>query len=364
MIHSIETSPTLTSATSYSPESPRTITIEHQVSNRGSASRSLLLGMSKPVFAIVAAALLTTTGSTAWLFSEWLTIPGFVGQIRALTTEVARLQDLVLRLENQVDRLSTEVDELAHENERYSMLNAQLNQTAEEYQMLNQQLNASTVYLSHLNEELNHSNAIYEELNAQLSNENGVYASLNSELNQTQQELTAINEDLYTVVGFLNNTSSSLQRNLTAIVDSLADQISVQRFLVLETVKNIYQQRIDNWDCGYRDYFLTENFVQDGKAPMSPEELWDVLDYVDFQILSSLCLDLDDLEDYLLTHAAAPITSNGVVQWVSRYLTLAMRHYFSSNYVQEGTGAGVRPEEWADASYVCSNLQQPFRWVA
>lgn len=360
MIHSIETSPTLTSATSYSPESPRTITIEHQVSNRGNAGRSFLLGMSKPIVAIVAAALLTTTGSTAWLFSEWLTIPGFIDQISALTTEVGRLEDLVLRLENQVDRLSTEVDELANENERYSLLNAQLNQTAEEYRLLNEQLNVSTVYLSHLNEELNHSNALYEELNAQLSNENGVYASLNSELNETQKELTALNQDLYTVVSFLNNTSASLQRNLSAIVDFLADEISVRRFLVLETVKNTYRQRIDSWDCGYRDYFLTEDFIQDVNAPMDPAEVVEVLAYVDLQILSSLCLDKDNLEDYLVTHVGETITSNEMVQWVSRYLTLAMQHYFSSN-VEEGTG--IRPEEWADASYACSNLQQPFRWA-
>ena len=359
---SLEVSPTLTAATSFSPsqESPRTITIDHQVSTHRSRSmsRGFILGMSKPVFAMVAATVLATSGSAAWFFTDWLTIPGLKDQINALSTEVSRLEEQVNHLETQVDRLSTEIDELAHENDRYSMLNSQLNQTAEEYQLLNDQLNTSTQYLSQLNHELNHSNSVFSELNAHLSEQNSLYASLNSELNATQQELSAINQDLFTVVNFLNNTSSSLQRNLEAVVDFLADQIAVNRFLVLETLKNTYQQRVQNWDCGFRDFFLTEDFIQDGNSPIDRTLFPEVLDYINSRLLSGLCLDPEDFETYL---GQDQITSNELVQRTSRYISLAMDYYFAGN-VGAGDSLSIKPEEWSKADYQCSKLERPFAW--
>lgn len=365
----LEVSPTLTEATSFSPqESPRTITVDHQVSSRGrgSISRGLILGMSKPIFALIAATVLATSGSAAWFFSEWLTIPGLKDQINALSTEVSRLEEQVYRLESQVDRLSTEVDELAHENDRYSMLNSQLNQTASEYQILNSHLNASTLYLSQLNTELNQSNNVFSELNTHLSQQNNVYASLNHDLNATQKELSALNEDLVAVVNFLNDTSSNLQQSLEAVVDFLAEQIAVNRFLVLETLKNTYQQRTQNWDCGYRDYFLAEEFIQDDNAPINGTKLTEILSYVDSQLLSSLCLDRQNFETYLANneHGETTMTSNELIQGTSRYVSIAMDYYFVANYnggADDGS-LGIQPEEWAEAYYQCSNLERPFRW--
>ncbi|CAB9524920.1 expressed unknown protein [Seminavis robusta] len=357
-------SPSHTATTFPSDGSPPTVTIDHKVSrsSRG-VGGSLLLGMSKPVFALVAATVLATSGSAAWFFSEWLSIPGLKEQVSALEVEVTRLETQVVRLEHQVSRLSQEVDDLAFENDRYSMLNAQLNETAQEYQILNNQLNASTTRLESLNEQLGHSNGLFAELNAELSNQNQVYSSLNLELNQTQLELSALNDDLLSVVTFLNETSTNLQGNLESIVDFLAGQIDVNRFLVLETLENTYQQRTQSWDCGFRDFFLTEPFIQDPTVSIGSTELPSVLDFIESRLLTDLCLDLDDMQLYLQQTSGktdlSDLTSNELIQGTSRYVTLVMEYYFGGNYGDDG---GVSPEEWGEASYQCQNLQLPFLW--
>ena len=367
-------SPASTMASSAGASPRSNITIDHQVTtntnSRGSATRGVLLGMSKPVFALVAATVLATSGSAAWFFTEWLSIPGLKDQIHALETEVNRLESQVNRLEGQVDRLSEEVDFLAHENDRFSDLNTQLNHTTHEYQQLNGQLNASTLQLSTLNDELNYSNTVFAELNAQLSTQNQAYAEMNSQLNQTQQELSALNQDLVSIVSFLNDTSSNLQRNFGSLLDFLAEKIGVNRFLVLEATKNTYLQRIQNWDCGYRDYFFTHNFVRNGNLPIQDDgtnnttDVSDVLAYVDDQLLSSVCLNRTDLEFYLATTVSSlgTITSNELIQGVSRYVTLAMEYDFPGLKATGGGEDSIRSEEWEEAAYQCSNLARPFLW--
>jgi uncharacterized coiled-coil protein SlyX len=311
--------------------------------------------MSKPVFALVAATLLITSGSAAWFFSQWLSIPG--------------LQQEVARLEEQVGRLSKEVDDLAYENSRYSVLNAKLNETVVEYQSLNTQLNASTARLESLNMQLNRSNSVFAELNLQLSSQNQVYSSLNRQLNQTQAELAAINDDLIAVVGFLNDTSINLQLSLENLVDFLAKQIAVSRFLVLETLKNTFLQRSQNWGCGFRDYFSTESFIRDG-TPINGDtstNMSHVFDYVEDRLLADLCLDISDLETYLIQDTPTNITDLGaltydeLLQGISRYVSLAMDYYFANNPVASGND-GVDPGAWAEAFYQCRNLARPFRW--
>ena len=332
--------------------------------------------MSKPVFALVAAIVLATTGSAAWFFTEWLTIPGLKDQISALESEVTRLEGQVTRLEGQVDRLSEEVGFLAVENDRFNALNSQLNQTTQEYQQLNGQLNASTFQLSSINEELNFSNRVFAELNAQLSSENEAYADMNSQLNQTQHELSELNQDLLSIVSFLNATSSSLQKNFEGMLDFLAEQIDVNRFLVLEATRNTYQQRIQNWDCGYRDYFATYDFVRNGDTAIQENNggknqttlLSDVFEYVEHQLLVSLCVTLDDLQAYLASTAVQSrldsITSNELIQGISRYTALLMEYYFpAGTALRDNTDeAGLRSEEWEDATYQCVNLLRPFSW--
>ena len=374
----VPSSPPSTLASSTTGNSPRSnITIDHQVTtntnNRGSTARGFLLGMSKPVFALIAATVLATTGSAAWFFTEWLTIPGLKDQITALQIEVTRLEGQVTRLEGQVDRLSEEVSFLAVENDRFNALNSQLNQTAQEYQHLNEQLSVSTFQLSSLNEELNSSNSVFAELNAQLSSENEAYAGMNSKLNQTQHELSELNQDLLSIVSFLNTTSNNLQSNFESMLDFLAEQIDVHRFLVLEATRNTYQQRIQNWDCGYRDYFSTYTFVRNGNAVIqgdsgnqtSPTILSDVFEYVENQLLSSLCVTQDDLQDYLLTTVQSldSITSNELIQGISRYTIMVMEYYFpDSTALRDSDGAGIRSDEWEDAAYRCANLMRPFVW--
>lgn len=339
----LEVSPTLTTVAS-AEGSPRGMkcTIEHQVTTKKSkgigTNWSFLRGMSKPLAALVTTTVLASTGSVAWLFTKWLAIPG---------------------LEEQIHALEEQVHLLAHENNRYSYLNSQLNETSMEYQLLSIQLNDSTAELSHLNQQLSHSNAVFANLNAELHNENQEYASLNADLNATTQGLYGLNEDLMTVVSFLNETTSHLQYSFDALINHLADQIAINEVILLETLRNTYLQRIQSWDCSYQDYFLTEEFVQHRTHPIG-DMLPEVLDYVDERLLAGLCLDNDNLELFLEDTVNSPesITSSELIQGVTRYAMLASDYYFPVATSFEG----VDRDDWAIASYRCSNLERPFFW--
>ena len=258
-----------------------------------------------------------------------------------------------------MDRLSEEVDDLAEENDRYAFLNSQLNQTAQDYRVLNADLNASTSRLETLNEQLNQSNAVFLELNNQLSNQNGIYADMNAQLNDTV-------EDLQLIAGFLNSTAVHLQQSFESISDYLAEQISVNRMLVLQTLKNTFQQRLQSLECAYLSYFRSEAFVLDSNNAVNATTLSLVLDYIQDQLLNDLCLSYEDFESYLRSNYGhdGEITSNEILQGAFRYGTLALRFYFpgTSSATAENSNQGVSSDEWAAAFYQCTNLKQLFTW--
>jgi predicted nuclease with TOPRIM domain len=411
----ISPAPTIDSSSAGGDSSPppaQSLLIEHNVSTNngrsGGRARSagLIFGMSKPIFALVAGSLLLTSGAAAYFLTGWLEIPGLNNQIKAL--------------EVQVDRLAGEVDRLVAENDRYESLNDQLNTTIQEFAGLNDQLNMTATHLEGINKNLNATNLQLKDRIEDLSQQNQEYATLNAELNAItvqlanevdqfrraiatlilenadlanlsdklagltgdlgsiaeDQNLTIaaleltvtdivsentrladLNNDLTNIASFLSETSAGLDTSLQQVAQFLAGQITANRILVLGSLENTYRQRITNWDCDYRDIFRVFAFGDDYDVviPAADENM--VIRYVSDRVLSELCLDRTDFEQYLFNTIPQEegLTSNRLMTVVLVYTTTALDYYFP-----EAGEDGLSALDWADAAYDCQNLANKF----
>lgn len=375
-------------------------------SSGGAVSRAgvgLIFGMSKPIMGLV---LLSVLGAGAVAAFGWIQIPG-------LKTQVEALEDQVELLTAEVDRLSVEVDRLENENDRYEDLNDQLNSTVtdldeigdglnetalsleekvnllvlqnQEYAALNQELNDTVTELQSQVDYLEQALANLTLQNSILSNRTAELQTLSDELlnitvaqNETlaamqetledfateNDRLREFNADLVTVVKFLNETSSGLGNSLENITSFLTDQIAVNQGLVVESLENTYRQRVQNWDCEYRDIFGLQPFGQNFSLPLDrTTDIPAVLDYVEQRVLSELCLDRSNFATYLdaLYPLAdnAVITSFGLIRAVRVYTDLALDYYFP-----EVGEAGLVLEDWSNASFQCEQLPLPFVWTS
>jgi predicted nucleic acid-binding Zn-ribbon protein len=396
--------------------SPTKITIDHNVKTSGgggSGARSagLMLGMTKPVLAIVAALFLTTSGAAAYFLNGWLKIPGLESQIERLNVQVERLN-------TEIDRLSGEIDRLEVENDRYESLNNYLNSTVVRFQELNEDLNKTTIRLEDVADDLNATNQELLEKIKDLAEENDEYAQLNVELNVTTAQLAnqvtifqsalakivleneilanttdyletltdylgnitedqdatlvelqealvnfqsensrlgELNMDLVTIVGFLNDASNGLNNSLQQITTLLAGQITANRALVLASLENTFRQRIANWDCDYRDIFRGETFGNNFTVPIADVDT--VVAYVDERVLSELCLDAIDFEMYLSVLYPSGLNSFQLIRSVLIYTMGALDFYFP-----ESNELGLTAQEWEDASFSCNSLGRSFLW--
>jgi len=393
----------LTSPSSFDEPSrlpPQKILFEHNVkSSSRSRSAGLLLGMKKPVLALATLIILGAGGAAAL---GWFQIPGLNGQIR--------------ELEAQVKLLSGEIDRLATENDRYANLNDELNRTVSEFRDLNEDLNATVFELEEISDELNVTNLELVERIDDLAEENRNYAELNQELNSTairlereveffetaieqlvfengalsnlteslqgvaqqlgnltvdqnetltelysvlngltteNNRLESLNSDLVSIVTFLNETSLGLENSLDQVSRFLSGQIAANQVLVSESLENTYRQRVQNWDCDYRDHFREQPFGNDYDLTIS--DLISVINYANERVLSELCLDPLDFELYLMQQYAEGVTSFRFISAMTRYTAEALDFYFPEQEEQ-----GISPEEWATASYKCQNLQTRF----
>jgi len=295
------------------------VTIHHKVSSdantRGGSPRvaGSVLGMNKWVIGGMALLLIAVSGGGLW---SWLQIPGLNSQIE--------------ELEKQVDRLESEVDRLEDQNDRYEILNGQLNRTSEELRFTAERLEGTV-------DRLNNTVIDLEKLNQDLKEENERYAELNSQLN--------------TILLFLNETSANINETYEQLVSYLAEQITVNRVLVLQTLENIYDQQTVSWDCTFRDIFQGEPFIADEDVPIG-DGVPAVLEYVEEQILSEICISTSDFESFLEDrYSLELITVNQLFQGVAVYLIAVMNYYFPD----EGE-PGLTAEDWASADYLCENV--------
>jgi DNA repair exonuclease SbcCD ATPase subunit len=369
----------------------QTMTIEHK-----NTSPTRICGMHP----LVLVGVLILIGVLAYFLSQWLSIPGLDKQIE--------------RLEKEVDRLSSEVTRLEEQNDRFEVLNGQLNNTVKELHNITDQLNVTANRLDDINQELNVTNQEFLQRIDELTAQNDEFARLNTDLNATAIELDAqvdrfqmaiatlilensnlsnytdalanitesleditqdqnatiqalkvalegwvqeneklgnLNDDLNTVVSFLNETSIGIGDSLETFTGFLAEQITSNRVLVLETLESTARQKTSNWDCDYRDIYREKDYGIDFEVFIPTADIPQVVSYVDARILTDLCLSEADFTKYLEDTYPLFLTSNRLVTAVTVYVTEASDWYFNE---------GVSPEQWAEAGYQCENIQDQF----
>jgi hypothetical protein len=161
---------------------------------------------------------------------------------------------------------------------------------------------------------------------------------------------------------------------LEDITDFLSSQIDTNQMLVLKNLENIYRQRIQNWDCDFRDVFRDEAFGNDFTSVIERQaKLPAVLDYIDRRIFQDLCLDVTNFESYLdsvfpTDGSGESITTYRLIREIVLYTDVAWEYYFSAsdNAVGGGGGGGggVPLDDWVDASFKCERLDNPYVWRA
>ncbi|KAG7367646.1 MCP methyltransferase/methylesterase [Nitzschia inconspicua] len=370
------------------------------------AAATLFVGLSKPLMGVGLLLLLGAGGMAAW---------GWLFQIPGLENQVKALEEQVLRLNTEIDRLTGQVDRLEDENDRYQELNNDLNRTVVELEDVKNDLEDVAVDLNTTNQELaqqvnelGSQNSVYVALNKELNNtvvqlsaevdyfkvaladlahENGVLSNMTDSLamltaqftntsvaqNETlsalqeflqnlmeqNDRLEAFNGNLLTLVNFLNETSTGLGTSLEEITTFLSDQISINQRLALLSLENTYLQRVQTWDCDFRDVFRDQSFGLDYTVPIDIQtQLPAVLDYVDQRVLSKICLDKDDFTSYLnAEYAGGVITTNRLVRAVVLYWGMAFDYFFPDPGEQ-----GVTLEDWAQSAFNCERLPEAFTW--
>jgi hypothetical protein len=169
---------------------------------------------------------------------------------------------------------------------------------------------------------------------------------------EENEKLGNLNDDLNTIVSFLNDTSLEIGDTLDTFTGYLADQITSSRVLVLETLESASRQKINYWDCDYRDVYQEKDYGNDFDIEIPVVDIPEIVLYVNTRILSDLCLIEADFTKYLEdAYPSENLTSNRLVTSVTVYVTAALDWYFTE---------GVSPEQWAEAGYQCENVQEQF----
>lgn len=407
-----------TVATTPTSPSDSVYTIEHKHTYKKSR-QSKAIAFSKPMIGIAGVVAVALTGGSAFLLSEWFTIPGLNAQIEALQAQVDRLTVQVDRLEDENDRFEELNDRLEEENSIFASEIVKFNNTNALYAELNVELAELTDDNEHLNYMLNASNVRYEELNQELSQtkddlnrhvdalsvENsklsGTVASYKEQntvltgqvdrleainddmavqmeilnnsvanLSRENDRLSDLNDDLRVIVTFLDETAGSLKETYDDVTKFLANQITAGRAIWTTTTKNIYRARTNNMVCDIQTRFSGSEFVADATLPIGETNFPEVMNYVDENFLSELCLKKDDFESFLAKSVGAEpsviqtsIALSDLVKAMMRFNLLVMDYYFPRDAARAGTGDALNMTDWSSANYQCENLPQEKRFV-
>jgi len=316
------------------------------------------------------------------------------GEVDRLEDEVDRFEDLNDALEANNKEFKESNEELAANNQVFKDLNAKLNLTTIEFAFLTVQLNDTVFDLRDVNGDLDESTLqlVSQVLSLQRFNSNltdtlegytivtqnlnediGTLAELNKDLDFTvekfyaeinvladeNQRLETVLQDLTTVVSFFNDTSTELGGTLDEVADFLAEQVNATRVLLIENMYNSFQQRVTNWDCGLRSRFVSEEFANSDFTPIGQAKYVDVIDFLDFRVLSQMCIDRNDFEAFLANDVlsasipAVDATVNDLNEAVAEYTLDTLEYYFSND--SDGQ-IGLSITDWVDAEFKCTNL--------
>jgi len=172
---------------------------------------ALICGMKKPILCIC---LVVILGVIATNLLGWFRVPGLDTQIQRLNAEITNLDD-------EVYRLSGAVEDLRDQNDRYQLLNKDLEGEVGDLKTISRSINSTTDDLYLTNEGLRASNSrisrTIDDLNTVREELQSIEAGLNNEidaLNATNEAIGAGVENITNITNVLESKDRLLRKNL------------------------------------------------------------------------------------------------------------------------------------------------------
>lgn len=399
----------------------RKVVIEHKVKDKGQSRSAIggggsLLCLVKPMLILLLLVALAAGASSVygWLFK----FPALNKQVKELEEQISRLDDEIDRLQTENnryqflndklnitvddledvrddlnitvsdledvasvlnttrDQIVAEIGELQNQNYEYAQLNAGLQSNVQE-------LAGEVSFFRDALDKLTDEHSILQDTTTSLQDLATKFANTTIDQNETltvlketlegfqaeNDRLEDFNEKLEAGLDYLNETLfangdlvESSAASIADLAEVLGERVQQQQQSSLLQLEISYRQLLAGWDCDYRDVFRSEAFGQDYDVflPGKPSSVLpdQVGNYVDERILSKLCLDLDDFEDYLSSSTNAGVTSNQLIRAVILYTEDALKYYFPS--AQNDNNNGILLSEWIDAGFRCDLLDVPY----
>ena len=174
------------------------------------------------------------------------------------------------------------------------------------------------------------------------------------------QNLQRLNNDLITIVSFVNETGNDSSRTLSQVTGELARQITENRRILLQTKENTYKRLTSNFECRFDSRFSSSAFVQNKDVPIGPSEYPDVITWTNETHLSEVCANMTDFEIFLandpeINYDGNPppvdISSNQLIVGYYKYNTALLGHYFP-----DAGEPGLTINDWTAANFSCDFL--------
>jgi hypothetical protein len=289
------------------------------------------------VVIVIGLLLFVCLGGIGFLLDHFLRFPG-------LKNEVELLEAQIKTLESEVDRLEGAIDDLEAQNVRYADLNGQLNVTVGEFAKANAQ---------------------FAGLNVQLNRSNVELQGISQDLGDHSAALVQVNNELLSIVDFINTTSSALFASLRELTAYLDDGIASYQASSLRALELDYMVMIRSWDCDFHTIFRGEPFEENSEVPIGVGAYAEVRSYLGDRLFDNLCLDVAKWEDFMesviLQAPIETMTTDVMTRGVETYTRKALEFYFPDG--GEVLPGALTWTDWSAADYTCSNLDRSFTWT-
>ncbi len=190
-----------------------------------------------------------------------------------------------------------------------------------------------------------------------------------SGIEEQNDSLSQHNEDLRSIITFLNQAGLDLNATVEGVADYLAEEISENVGLVMRDLELSYENVYFYWRCATSFDFLygTKPWMLDRDMAIGENDYGDVMEFIDEHVLTETCASKSDFVNFLVNDdfinyaGSSPpvdISFNTLESGVERYSTMMMQHYFSND-----DSNGLTEEDWNTADYDCQNIPTDKRYI-
>ena len=262
------------------------------------------------------------------------------------------------RMNGDLQEVNMEYQENNNRLQRTNVfLQSNLTYTNQTVQNLKKQLNTTEVLLTVLQRDI----VKFENLKANLTEKVDNFTIQVEVLNNENERLQNTTNNLRNIVSFLNETNLGFERTLSSVSDFLGQQISGYRVERMSNLNLLYRQIVTRWDCDLISRFRLRDFTKNITQPIGPADITDVMDHVDEQVLTELCINRTDFEHSLQTsilEPPKPLSDMSITELetgVAIYTTKVLDYYFPD----AGETGGLTESDWSAAQFDCSKLGTP-----